>query len=195
MGEVPVGWTEERVARLRRMIAEGGSAAAIAEALGGVTRNGVIGKAHRLNLNFGLPPGGEGVSFARQAKAGAAVPNRAAPRQKAARPAPAPKPAPLLLRPAPVVAPTPKLWPKPAGPEACELGPLDMAKQCRMPLWGDEAKGGLYCGKPMETEGKPWCAACARLVYDAPPRLSPLELMIARRRAANGQSARSGAFA
>ena len=38
-------WSDERVTRLRAMVAEGGSAAAIAEALGGVSRNGVIGKA------------------------------------------------------------------------------------------------------------------------------------------------------
>ena len=41
-------WTAEREDTLRRMWAEGKSASAIARELGGVTRNGVIGKVHRL---------------------------------------------------------------------------------------------------------------------------------------------------
>ncbi len=43
-------WSEERVAELRRMWAEGWSASQIAKALGGTTRNAVIGKVHRLGL-------------------------------------------------------------------------------------------------------------------------------------------------
>lgn len=44
------GWTDERVAILRRCMTAGMSASQIARELGGVTRNGVIGKIHRLNL-------------------------------------------------------------------------------------------------------------------------------------------------
>ncbi len=47
-------WTVERVDELTRMWAEGYSARQIAEMLGGVTRNAVIGKAHRLNLQRGV---------------------------------------------------------------------------------------------------------------------------------------------
>lgn len=43
-------WNDERVATLKRMYYEGYSASAIAKALGGVTRNAVIGKIHRLGL-------------------------------------------------------------------------------------------------------------------------------------------------
>lgn len=43
-------WTEERVAALQRLWAQGLSASQIAERLGSVTRNAVIGKAHRLGL-------------------------------------------------------------------------------------------------------------------------------------------------
>ncbi|HLI10567.1 MAG TPA: GcrA family cell cycle regulator [Alphaproteobacteria bacterium] len=43
-------WTEERIAILRRLWAQGLSASQIAEQLGSVTRNAVIGKAHRLGL-------------------------------------------------------------------------------------------------------------------------------------------------
>lgn len=44
-------WTDLRVEKLRRLWMEGLSARQIAEQLGGVTRNAVIGKAHRLGLS------------------------------------------------------------------------------------------------------------------------------------------------
>lgn len=43
-------WSDERVATLRKLWAEGLSASQIAKQLGGVTRNAVIGKADRLGL-------------------------------------------------------------------------------------------------------------------------------------------------
>ena len=45
-----MSWTEERIERLKSMWAEGATASQIAEELGGVSRNAVIGKAHRLGL-------------------------------------------------------------------------------------------------------------------------------------------------
>ena len=45
-----MGWTDERVEQLKSLWAEGLSASQIARALGGVTRNAVIGKVHRLGL-------------------------------------------------------------------------------------------------------------------------------------------------
>lgn len=54
-------WTDERVETLKRMWIEGQSASQIAKELGGVTRNAVIGKVHRLGLsNRGPGTGGEG---------------------------------------------------------------------------------------------------------------------------------------
>jgi GcrA cell cycle regulator len=50
-------WTHERVEALTRLWAEGYSARQIAEKLGGITRNAVIGKAHRLNLSRGAERG------------------------------------------------------------------------------------------------------------------------------------------
>jgi GcrA cell cycle regulator len=44
------GWTEDRVTLLKRLWTEGLSASQIAKQLGGVTRNAVIGKVHRLGL-------------------------------------------------------------------------------------------------------------------------------------------------
>jgi GcrA cell cycle regulator len=45
-----MSWTEERIDRLKKMWAEGATASQIADELGGVSRNAVIGKAHRLGL-------------------------------------------------------------------------------------------------------------------------------------------------
>jgi len=46
-----MGWTEERVALLTKLWADGLSASQVAAELGGVTRNAVIGKVHRLGLS------------------------------------------------------------------------------------------------------------------------------------------------
>ena len=46
-----MSWTDDRVETLKRMWAEGQSASQIAKELGGVTRNAVIGKVHRLKLS------------------------------------------------------------------------------------------------------------------------------------------------
>ncbi len=43
-------WNDERVATLRKLWTDGLSASQIAKQLGGVTRNAVIGKVHRLGL-------------------------------------------------------------------------------------------------------------------------------------------------
>lgn len=50
-GKATMSWTDERVETLKRMWGEGQSASAIAKELGGVTRNAVIGKVHRLGLS------------------------------------------------------------------------------------------------------------------------------------------------
>ena len=47
---MPMSWTDERIEALRTMWEAGRTASQIAEELGGVSRNAVIGKAHRLNL-------------------------------------------------------------------------------------------------------------------------------------------------
>ncbi len=46
-----MSWTDERVETLKKMWGEGQSASQIAKELGGVTRNAVIGKVHRLGLS------------------------------------------------------------------------------------------------------------------------------------------------
>ena len=46
-----MSWTEEKVAKLRELWGKGSTASQIAEIIGGISRNAVIGKAHRLNLS------------------------------------------------------------------------------------------------------------------------------------------------
>lgn len=63
----------------------------------------------------------------------------------------------------PVTEPTPKGWPKPAGPNAVSLQDL-REQHCRMPLW-DLERSGLYCGEPAPL-GQAYCAACRPLTVD-----------------------------
>ena len=46
-----MSWTEEKVEKLKELWGKGNTASQIAEIIGGVSRNAVIGKAHRLNLS------------------------------------------------------------------------------------------------------------------------------------------------
>ena len=46
-----MSWTEEKVNKLKELWGKGSTASQIAEVIGGLSRNAVIGKAHRLNLS------------------------------------------------------------------------------------------------------------------------------------------------
>ncbi len=46
-----MSWNEERIAKLKELWGKGKTASQIAEIIGGISRNAVIGKAHRLNLS------------------------------------------------------------------------------------------------------------------------------------------------
>ena len=46
-----MSWTEEKVEKLKELWGKGNTASQIAEIIGGISRNAVIGKAHRLNLS------------------------------------------------------------------------------------------------------------------------------------------------
>ena len=46
-----MSWTEEKVEKLKELWGKGSTASQIAEIIGGISRNAVIGKAHRLNLS------------------------------------------------------------------------------------------------------------------------------------------------
>jgi GcrA cell cycle regulator len=86
-----MSWTEERIERLKAMWTKGATASQIADELGGVSRNAVIGKAHRLGLESRPSPVKPGEEKEKKAKA--------APAPKAAKPAAAPKAAPAAPEP------------------------------------------------------------------------------------------------
>ena len=46
-----MSWTDDKVAKLKELWGSGNTASQIAEIIGGISRNAVIGKAHRLNLS------------------------------------------------------------------------------------------------------------------------------------------------
>ncbi len=76
-------WTEERVEILKQLWGGSLTAAQIAERIGGMSRNAVIGKAHRLGLSVSKPSG----------------PRPSAPSLRKAPPPPPPPPAPLKTEP------------------------------------------------------------------------------------------------
>ena len=102
-----MSWTDERIEQLRNMWEKGLTASQIADELGGVSRNAVIGKAHRLGLKSRPSP---------------VKPNeteeKPAPKAAAPKPAPAPAPAPKPVEPRPTPqAQQPAAEPKAAAPE------------------------------------------------------------------------------
>src|SRR6476619_6977430 len=90
-----MSWTDERIERLKKMWHDGATASQIADELGGVSRNAVIGKAHRLGLEQRPSPvkPGEEKDLKKPASA-AAAPKPAAPKAEPPRPAAAATPAP-----------------------------------------------------------------------------------------------------
>ena len=120
-----MSWTDERIEQLRQMWQNGHTASQIAETLGGVSRDAVIGKAHRLGLQSRPSPVKPGESEAEPAAKPAAA-ERPAPAPRAAAPAPAPaepKPAPAAS-----AAPIPAT-PAPDAPLVRSIGPGGFQRQ------------------------------------------------------------------
>jgi GcrA cell cycle regulator len=95
-----MSWTEERIERLKKMWHEGATASQIADELGGVSRNAVIGKAHRLGLEQRPSP----VKPGEEKEVKKAAPTATAPAPKAPK-AEAPKADPAPAAAAPAAAP------------------------------------------------------------------------------------------
>jgi GcrA cell cycle regulator len=141
-----MGWTDERVEVLKKLWLEGLSASQIAKQLGGVTRNAVIGKVHRLGLS------------------GRATPSQPA-RQvfKAPRPPrPASTPAPrrhaehhMNAMPAPVF-----YVEEPGSATVLTLG----AHMCKWPIGDPASDGFTFCGRRADSDG-PYCVNHARIAY------------------------------
>ena len=105
-----MSWTDERIDRLKAMWSSGSTASQIAEDLGGVSRNAVIGKAHRLGLDSRPSP----VKAGEEKEKKVATP-KAPPVARAA--AASPKPEPVKKVAASKPEPTPRAaTPSPAAP-------------------------------------------------------------------------------
>ena len=109
-----MSWTDERIEKLTKMWEGGATASQIADELGGVSRNAVIGKAHRLGLKARPSP-----VKANEKPARPAAPKKAKPAEERA-PAPVPQAAAPVAR----TVPTPPVAPPPApAPRAAEPAP------------------------------------------------------------------------
>ncbi|MCK0171200.1 GcrA cell cycle regulator [Aliiroseovarius sp. S1123] len=179
-----MSWTDERVEILKKMWGEGQSASVIAKELGGVTRNAVIGKVHRLGLSNrssggSKAPAGDKATAKTAAKPKVAAKPKAAPK-KAAEPAPKAEEAPVAdAKPATPArkAIIPAGQPLPPQPSANEISPEALAKvsevekgakrlnlmeltekTCKWPV-GDPATDDFwFCGLGVQ-QGKPYCEA------------------------------------
>ena len=124
-----MSWTDERIEKLTKMWESGSTASQIADELGGVSRNAVIGKAHRLGLKARPSP-----VKPNEKEAAAPAPKQpraeAAPRP-AARPAPAAAPRPAAPAPAAAAAATSgdSAAPAPATPRIVSVGPGGFLRQ------------------------------------------------------------------
>ncbi len=176
-----MSWTDERVETLKKMWGEGQSASQIAKELGGVTRNAVIGKVHRLGLSNRVGGAPE------QAKAKPADP---APKSEG-RPAAAKsaktdaksaaqraEPAPAAPQATPGRKPIiPAGQPLPPQPSAGEISPEALAsvreiekkarkislmelteRTCKWPIGDPATEDFWFCGLATQ-QGKPYCEA------------------------------------
>jgi GcrA cell cycle regulator len=181
--ETGMSWTDERVETLKRMWGEGQSASQIAKELGGVTRNAVIGKVHRLGLSNRAGGTEEEVEAPQVAAAAppkpeAVRPEPAAPRAEPPRPAPAQAAPVSNVTPLPIrKAIIPAGQPLPPQPSLNEISPEALAsvrevekrarkltlmelteRTCKWPI-GDPATDDFwFCGLP-SIPGKPYCEA------------------------------------
>jgi GcrA cell cycle regulator len=147
-GAMTAGWTEERVGALKKLWLEGQSASQIAKQLGGgVTRNAVIGKVHRLGLSGRAAPS-QPARAPRTPRPRAPIAQPSAPRRiEAVQPRPmtpvAPPPAPEL----------------PGTATVMTLG----AHMCKWPIGDPTSREFSFCGR-RASEGV-YCVEHARVAY------------------------------
>ncbi|WP_030538422.1 GcrA family cell cycle regulator [Sphingobium sp. DC-2] len=145
-----MSWTDERIDQLKAMWEKGLTASQIADELGGVSRNAVIGKAHRLGLQSRPSP----------VKANE-VPKKAAPVRKPVAAAPAveaPKPAPVQQNAAVRTAPP---APAPAAAPSAAAAPANDATPAPQPRIISVGPGGFLRQGPGDQQAP---------IPPAPPR-------------------------
>jgi GcrA cell cycle regulator len=119
-----MSWTDERIDRLKELWSQGITASQIADELGGVSRNAVIGKAHRLGLQSRPSP----VKPNEALDDGAASPEPE-PARPASATAEAKQAAPAQSRPAADPAAAPAQPPQPPQPQIRSIGPGGFVRQ------------------------------------------------------------------
>ncbi len=159
-----MNWTDERVELLKKLWADGLSASQIASQLGGVTRNAVIGKVHRLNLSG-------------RAKPAAAQARPRKTRQTTVSPAarPAQRPMPVVGNTALKVQSTPAPAPRRVHaqvpledlvvPISLKVSLMALNDQmCKWPIGDPSAENFHFCGH-RSFNSVPYCEYHARLAY------------------------------
>lgn len=174
-----MSWTDERVETLKKMWGEGQSASQIAKELGGVTRNAVIGKVHRLGLSNRTTTS-KAKTDAKPKAVKAEPKANAAPKAEAAPKAVTPIAEPTTSPPPPSRARRaiiPAGQPLPPQPSANEISPEALAKvsevekkskkiglmelterTCKWPVGDPATEDFWFCGLPVKA-GKPYCEA------------------------------------
>ena len=171
-----MSWTDDRVETLKTLWGEGQSASQIAKVLGGVTRNAVIGKVHRLGLASRTAAKPEPAKAAKEAPAPKAKAKAKSSPKLVEKPAPAAKekPKPLTTHKPPSVTSTFPHPPAPSEPlvdlvdvdaAAKKLSLLELNERtCKWPI-GDPSAGEFYfCGHPA-APGKPYCSSHVAAAY------------------------------
>ncbi|WP_372426681.1 GcrA family cell cycle regulator [Salinarimonas chemoclinalis] len=177
-------WTDERVERLKTLWQEGRSASTIAAELGGVSRNAVIGKVHRLGLSGRGKAPEKAVPPARQrpkpagAEPEAPIPVPARPisvganalaADDAPEHAPAAPPPRARPQPQPLAETFARPAPKPAGEIAVapseRVTIMDLRESmCRWPMGDPNSPDFRFCGARSPT-GMPYCDHHAQIAY------------------------------
>ena len=154
-----MAWTEDRVEILTKLWAEGLSASQIAKQLGGVTRNAVIGKVHRLGLSGRAKPSNPAKKKARKTVARTRQ-TRAPSAPRAPRPVVQPRPAPPPIEALPMAD----------GRFATILTITD--HMCKWPIGDPSTSEFRFCGRKTDDKDEP----C--LLYTSPsPRDATLSRM------------------
>ncbi|WP_019013720.1 GcrA family cell cycle regulator [Elioraea tepidiphila] len=145
-------WTEDAIATLRQLWSEGLSTAEIGRRMG-ISKNAVVGKAHRLNLAARPSP-------IRRVPGATPSPR---PARRAARPA-MPRPSPMMAG-TPMAARPPAERPAPVVPMRPAPQPLRLGNSaCCWPLGDPGTPGFRFCGA-QALLGKPYCAEHASVAY------------------------------
>lgn len=155
------GWTPERTELLRRRHAEGWSSLQIAMELGGVSRNAVIGKIHRLKLN-------PRKRVLAHLGATARSPRKTAP--VAAKPVAIREELPAPVEPEPALdIPRENFFLPLPGTTPIRLMQLTEAT-CKWPVDRVYGREGIFCGAPKEHDREiPYCAVHSRIAINPAP--------------------------